>query len=513
MSSPTYPVRVDATLSDHLSRWLWLVKWLLAVPHYLVLALLWIAFLVLSAVALVAILFTGHYPRGIFDFNVGVLRWTWRVAYYTYGGLGTDQYPPFSLQEVPDYPAHLEVEYPRELSRGLVLVKWWLLAIPHYVVVAIFMGSGWYVVTSDRDDLETAGGGLIGLLVLIAAVVLLFTGRYPRPIFDLVLGLNRWVLRVAAYVALMTDAYPPFRLDMGGTDPGTGVLTLPRDGAPPAVPAAAPPAAPAAAAPTETPTEGQPAGAAPGTPPTPAGPAAPGGPPAPTTHWGAGRVIAVVLGALLGMSAFGLLAAGGVARLADTALRDDAGYLMSSSVRLESTGYAVTSQSVDLNDDVAAVNLPERWLGTVKVEADGHTGSGVFIGIARTSDADAYLAGVAHSLVVDPAGDDGDSPEMDFREGGAPATSPTEAGIWEASAAGEGKQTVTWSAEEGDWTLVVMSADGSSPVRTDVAVGATAPGLDEASVVLLVSGLVVAALAALVLVLALRRRPVETARA
>ena len=104
MSSSVHPVRVDAHLDDHLSRWLWLVKWLLAIPHFLVLALLWVAFVVLSVVALVAILFTGRYPRGIFDFNVGVLRWSWRVSYYAYGGLGTDHYPPFSLEEKPGLP-------------------------------------------------------------------------------------------------------------------------------------------------------------------------------------------------------------------------------------------------------------------------------------------------------------------------------------------------------------------------------------------------------------------------
>ena len=104
MSAHPYPVRVDAALQDGLSRWLWLVKWVLAIPHYVVLLFLWIAFGVLSVVAFFAILFTGRYPRGIFDFNVGVLRWTWRVAYYAYGGLGTDQYPPFSLDERPGLP-------------------------------------------------------------------------------------------------------------------------------------------------------------------------------------------------------------------------------------------------------------------------------------------------------------------------------------------------------------------------------------------------------------------------
>jgi hypothetical protein len=243
-----YPVRVDAQLDPSTSRWLWLVKWLLLIPHYVVLAFLWAAFLVVSVIAFFAILLTARYPRPLFDFNVGVLRWTWRVHYYGYGALGTDRYPPFTLAAaVPGYPVDLDVAYPERLSRGLVLVKWWLLAIPHYLVLSVFVGGGlWLGSRQTTDDDWTsgwvAGGGLVGLLVFIAAVVLLVTGRYPRPLFDFVLGMDRWALRVAAYAGLMTDRYPPFRLDQGGTDPGS----LPV-GPPPPAPSGTPVTPPAPA--------------------------------------------------------------------------------------------------------------------------------------------------------------------------------------------------------------------------------------------------------------------------
>ena len=226
MSAVTYPVHVDAQLDSKISRWLWLLKWLLAIPHYVVLAFLWVAFVVLSVVAFFAILFTGRYPRSIFEFNVGVLRWQWRVAYYAYGALGTDRYPPFTLRDVPDYPAHLEVDYPERLSRGLVLVKWWLLAIPHYLVVGLLLGGAGYYIGSADDSSRLVATGLIPLLAVVAGVVVLLTGRYPQPLFDLLLGLNRWVLRVAGYAALMTDTYPPFRLDQGGHEGGAGTLTV-----------------------------------------------------------------------------------------------------------------------------------------------------------------------------------------------------------------------------------------------------------------------------------------------
>jgi hypothetical protein len=223
MTRPTsdlsYPVRVHAVLDSPLSRGLWLVKWLLIVPHVVVLIGLWIAFMVLGVVAFVAILITGRYPRPVFDFNLGVMRWSWRVGYYAYGVLGTDRYPPFSLAEQADYPATLDIDYPEKLSRGLVLVKWWLLAIPHYLVLAILIGGGAWFAWGTSDNGWAWGGSLVGLLVLISAIVLMFTGAYPRQLFDIILGIHRWSLRVAGYVALMTDRYPPFRFDLGGDEP------------------------------------------------------------------------------------------------------------------------------------------------------------------------------------------------------------------------------------------------------------------------------------------------------
>jgi hypothetical protein len=218
----TQPVRVEGRLDPQLSRWLWLVKWLLGIPHFIVLFFLFVAFAVVTVVAFFAILFTGRYPRGLFDFNLGVLRWSWRVGFYAYEALGTDRYPPFTLGPVPDYPATLEIAYPEQLSRGLVLVKWWLLAIPHYILLGVFAGGPWWPWGGDWGDEGgwDGGPGLIVVLALFAGVALLFTTRYPRGIFDLVVGLNRWVFRVVAYAALMTDVYPPFRLDQGETEPG-----------------------------------------------------------------------------------------------------------------------------------------------------------------------------------------------------------------------------------------------------------------------------------------------------
>ena len=197
---------------------MWLAKWFLLIPHFIVLACLYVAASVLTVIAFFAILFTGRYPRSIFDFNVGVLRWSWRVGFY---GLQRTGYRSVSAIHVPRrvrLPATLEVDYPKHLSRGLVLVKSWLLAIPHYLIVALLVG-GTTLVVRGAYTATIPYSGLITLLVLFAGIAILFTKRYPVGIFDLVVGLNRWVYRVLVYVLLLRDEYPPFRLDTGGQEP------------------------------------------------------------------------------------------------------------------------------------------------------------------------------------------------------------------------------------------------------------------------------------------------------
>ena len=222
-SRPGYPARLYGEIDPALSRWMWLVKWFLAIPHFILLFFLWFAFIITTIVAGFAILFTGRYPRALFDFNVGVMRWNWRVAFYAYAAVGTDLYPPFTLRRT-NYPADFDVDYPERLSNGLVLVKWWLLSIPHLLLVAAFTNTTWRWRADNNFGgtayVQDTGPSLLGLLVLIAAVILLFTGRYQRPLFDFILGVNRWIYRVLVYTALMRDEYPPFRLDQGAAEPG-----------------------------------------------------------------------------------------------------------------------------------------------------------------------------------------------------------------------------------------------------------------------------------------------------
>jgi hypothetical protein len=178
------PVKVRGGI-DAPSRWLWLAKWcVLAVPHYPILIGLYLVYPVATFVAGLAILFTGRYPRSIFDFNVGVLRWSWRVMNYRL---------PRS-----DYPGDLEVDYPDRLDRWPVLFKWWLLGLPQIILC-------W------------AMEPLLQVLCVINAGWLLAKGSTHQGMFDLLMGMVRWRYRVAVYVSLMRDEYPPFRLDLGRT--------------------------------------------------------------------------------------------------------------------------------------------------------------------------------------------------------------------------------------------------------------------------------------------------------
>ncbi len=211
------PVRVRARVDVTPSRWLWLFKWLLLIPHYIAIVFLSAAFVIVTIIAWFAIVFTGRYPRSLFDFNLGVLRWNWRINGYGYGAFATDRYPPFSRDAHPDYPATLDIDYPEHLSRGLPFVKW-LLAMPHLLLIGAAAGG---VVVGTATPETTTEIGVIGLVIVFIGAGLLFTGRLPTGLFDLLVGIQRWIYRTVAYVALMTDEYPPFRLDQGGDEPAS----------------------------------------------------------------------------------------------------------------------------------------------------------------------------------------------------------------------------------------------------------------------------------------------------
>ncbi|WP_110241576.1 DUF4389 domain-containing protein [Nocardioides gilvus] len=454
-SAAPYPVRIHATFDPGTSRALWLVKWLLALPHYVILAFLWIAVLVTSVIAFFAILLTARYPRSLFDFNVGVLRWSWRVSFYAYGALGTDRYPPFSLHEVADYPAHLEVDHPESLSRGKVLVKSWLLAIPHYFVLGLLLGGVGYTAPDDNGA-SSSGVGLIGLLVLVAGVFLLFTGRYPERLFALVVGLNRWVFRVAGYVLLMTDRYPPFALDQGGLDAGPGGHPGPAAG--PAATSAQDPAVASAVA------------------------SAPGGSPAPQrSRWTTGRVVALTLGSLLVFIAVSLAGAAGTLTWIEQEERDRDGFMMSDQLALDTTTHAITSESLRLHSDVPGDFLPAQLLGDARLTATPESDSDLFIGIAPTDEVRDYLTDVSHETVTGVQDDD---PTMTDHPGASTPAAPGEQDFWVAQDSGTGPLSITWEPTDGDWTFVAMNSDATPVIRTEMAVGAELPVLGKAAATL-----------------------------
>ncbi|MCI0815197.1 MAG: DUF4389 domain-containing protein [Chloroflexi bacterium] len=184
-----YPTQFDVEYPEELSRLLIFVKLLLAIPHLFILYALGVVQSVITIIALFAILFTTRYPEGLFKISVGVLRWQANVSAYIL--LLRDEYPPFSW-DAGEYPLALEVEYPDTLNRWLPLVKW-LLAIPNAIVLAIL-------------------GFVAYILVFFAWFAILFTGKFPRGLFDFIVGTQRWTLRLNAYIYLMRDEYPPFSL-------------------------------------------------------------------------------------------------------------------------------------------------------------------------------------------------------------------------------------------------------------------------------------------------------------
>jgi hypothetical protein len=191
MDTPSgdYPVRLDVSYSETLSRWLIFVKWLLAIPHLIIVGAFGYVFQLLVFIAIFTVLFTRKWPKGMFDFAVGMRRW--QLNTYSYTLLLRDEYPPFTL-EAGQYPAVFDVDYREDIARFSPLYQW-LLAIPHLIVLA-FLGIAAVVVT------------------IIAFFAILFTTKYPRGMFDFVVGVQRWSERVTMYIAFMTNEYPPFSL-------------------------------------------------------------------------------------------------------------------------------------------------------------------------------------------------------------------------------------------------------------------------------------------------------------
>jgi uncharacterized protein DUF4389 len=437
-----HPLQVRGELTEPLSRWLWLVKWVLLIPHVIVLAFLCVAFAVVTVIAFFAVLITGRYPEPLFRFNVGVLRWTWRVVFYGYGALGTDRYPPFSLREEPDYPATLALEYPAHLSRGLVLVKWWLLAIPHYLLLGALAGGVTFAVDAGSNRTTI---GLLAAVVIIVGVALLFSGRYPRGLFDLAMGVNRWSLRVAVYSLLMTDVYPPFRLDQGGDEVRAEE---------PGDPGPLPPARTALAPPPNL----------------------------------AGRVIALALGVLLVLPGLALAGVGATGLWLDTQ-RDDAGFLSTPVQSIDSSAAAVTIENVDLDIDGATARyLDSNDLGTVRVRVSSADGSPVFVGIAPQADVDRYLSGAAHDEISDiHAG----ALVYRHRPGAATVTPPAGQPFWTASTDGTGARELRWRVTSGKWAIVTARSDGAAGVHVRAAVAARVPGLTGVASGVTIAGLLV----------------------
>ena len=441
-----YPLRVEARRDESLSRWLWLVKWLLLIPHYLILLFLYVGMVVLTLVAYLAVLFTGRYPHAIAAYNLGVLRWSWRVNYYGYQVLGTDRYPPFTMADVPAHPARLELDELPNPPRWLPLVAW-LFAVPHILIVGALTGAA----TWDIDNAGSTTGvplGVVTVGLLIAGISLLFTARYPAGLFNLLMGVARWNLRVTSYLTLLTPRYPPFRLDQGAAEP-----------------------------------DGPPLGPGPST-------AGKGGSVA-------GPVTALIAGVLLLAPGIGLTAGGG-ALLALDGARDSAGYVSSPTLSVQSSTAAITTEGIRLQaGDLWTRGLSD--IGGIRITATGAPSTTLFLGIARESDVDQWLAGTAHDEVAEVSSG---TVRYDRSAGARKAVAdPQGQDFWLASGTGAGSATLTWQAINGDFAVVLVNADGSPGVVADVRAATEVPDLTGLGAGLLTTGIVLFLLAVALIVL------------
>ncbi|MFI1991550.1 DUF4389 domain-containing protein [Actinoplanes sp. NPDC020271] len=450
-----YPVRVQAHRDESLSRGLWLVKWLLLIPHVIALAVLWTGVVVLTLVAYVAILFTGRCPAAIRAYTIGVLRWTWRVGYYGYQALGTDQYPPFTLADVPGHPARFSVGEPEPIPRWLPLVAW-LSAVPHLILIgALTTTATWAGPGYTRTSIS-----VLGAAVLIAGLALLFTGRLPTGLHDLLVGIARWQLRVIAYLTMLTPRYPPFRLDQGGAEPPDGPI-----------------------GPVHT---------DPSVPSVPADPSVPAHRPS-----AAGPVTALVIGVLILLPAVGLTIGGGTVLALDAA-RDSAGYVTSPAVALHSNTAAITAENLTITSaDVWTRDVAD--VGGLRLTATAPAGRPVFIGIASQQAVDAWLGGTAHDQFL---GMRSGTARYD-RAGGTTRSvaSPASEQFWLASAGGTGSTTVNWKVTDGQYAVVVANPDGSPGVTADVRGAVQLPAMSGLGTGLLVAGIVSGLLAVGLIVL------------
>ena len=187
-TNPEYPLQLEIDYPDRLSRLLIFVKWLLLIPHYIALLVLGIGAYVVWIISFFAVLITGSYPAGMFNYMVGVYRWTARVNAYQF--FITDAYPPFTLEDDPNYPVRVQMPYPETIARWRPLVNW-LLGIPA-ILGLLVLGIAAYVG------------------IFLSWFVILITGRIPEGLFDLTGVFIRWQLRVNVYIYWMTETYPPF---------------------------------------------------------------------------------------------------------------------------------------------------------------------------------------------------------------------------------------------------------------------------------------------------------------